>query len=101
MDIAIAILIGLAWGALIGLVKFFIFWRPLLKNNNQQKITTANVMGRYGVSIILDFFALFLPFFLKEYLPFSLQFVLIGTALALVAVGRLCPLSKIIKHVEE
>jgi len=86
--------IGLAWGGLIGLIKYLFFWRPILKNDKKTEITTKKLMIRYGLNVFFDFFALFLPFLLKQYLPFSFESVLIGTALSLVLLNKWNSLSK-------
>lgn len=86
--------IGLAWGGLIGLIKYFFFWKPIKKSLENNEISNKKLMIRYGLNVFFDFFALFLPFLLKELLPFSFESVLIGTALSLVLLNKLNSLSK-------
>lgn len=96
MDKILAVLIGLAWGGAIGLSKYFFVWRPVVRKPVNTEKGTSKVMGRYFIGLFLDVFALFLPYLLKEYLPFSLEFVLIGTAFALAILTRLYSFNKIL-----
>lgn len=77
MDIMWGILAGLAWGAVCGLVNVRILKKAIRKNDTNA-IMAAN-MGRMGI----DLLALLLVFLLRKVLPFSYEWMLIGTAVAL------------------
>ena len=97
MDIVISIAVGFAWGALISLVKYLVCWKPLLATVGGKPVSAKSIGIRYGINLLFDVFALIVPLFLKEYLPFSLNFVLIGTAVALALLNRVYSLNKVLR----
>ena len=79
-SILIGALAGLAWGALCGWVNTLILNKAMAKND-ANAITAANL-----ARLTVDALALLAVFLLRKLLPFSYEFMMIATALALSAV---------------
>ncbi len=97
MDYAIAGLAGLSYGALIGVIKYLLLWKPLLlgtKELNNNRLLIAQM-----VSMIVNAAVLFSVFLLREIWPYSFTVTLIATALGLVLARRITTLYKS-KHVD-
>ena len=80
MNILWGILVGLAWGAVCGLVNTLILKKAIAKNNSNT-LMAANL-----ARMTVDLLALLLVFLLRKVLPFSFEATMIGTAVALSAV---------------
>ena len=94
-------LIGFVFGAVVALLKFVVVWRPLFKNRAAGTVSATNVMTRNAIGTAFNIAALFTVYLLRGQLTeiVSWQAVLIGTAVALIAFGRLYPLTKVLKLV--
>lgn len=77
MKIALAILLGLLWGALCALLGGFVTRRALAKSSNQALL--AGSLTR----TLIDLIALGLVFLGRDLLPFDYSYMLIATAVAL------------------
>ena len=89
MNTALAIICGALWGGGCGFGKYLLLWRPLFNAADQGDISSQARVGRNStLSLLLDLPILFLPYLLRDLLPFALAPCLIATALALSVCGR-------------
>ena len=88
-------LCGLAFGALIGVLKYATLWRPLLKK--RRPITKNSIVGAEVISMAANVAALLTVFLLRNVMPFNFFVVIVGTAVALSVLNRLSPLRDISK----
>ena len=77
MNYVFGALIGLAWGAAAGLLNCFISLRAIRKNS-EKAVISANVLR-----MAIDVVALGTVFLLRNVLPFRIEMILVGTAIAL------------------
>ena len=77
MKIALAILLGLVWGALTALLGGVVTRRSLAKNS------TSALMAGNLLRTLIDLASLGLVFLLRKLLPFDYTWMLIATAVAL------------------
>lgn len=89
MNTAIAIIAGVIWGGACGIGKYLLLWRPLFDAADKGDISSQSLVGRNStLSLLLDLPILFLPYLLRNLLPFPLAPCLIATAIALSVCGR-------------
>ena len=89
MSTAIAILAGALWGGACGIGKYLLLWRPLFQAADKGEVSSQSRVGlNSGLSLLLDLPVLFIPFLLRQRLPFPLAPCLIATAVALSVCGR-------------
>lgn len=79
MNYVIGALVGIAWGAAVSFLNYFITKRSLAKQS------TSAVMGTNLVRNVVNIVALAVVFLLRKYLPFSYEATLIATAIAMSA----------------
>ncbi len=77
MNIALAILLGLIWGALAALLGGVVTRRSLAKNS------TSALMAGNLLRTLIDLTALGIVFLLRKLLPFDYTWMLIAAAVAL------------------
>lgn len=77
MNIVIAILLGLLWGAAVALLGGFVTRRAF------QKATNGAIMAGNLIRTLLDLGALGLVFLMRNCLPFDYTYMLIATAVSL------------------
>lgn len=77
MSYAIGAVVGLIWGAAIGLLNYQITKASLKKDK------TAALMGANMLRSLIDLLALGLVFLLRKVLPFSFEATLVATAVGL------------------
>lgn len=89
MSTALAIIAGLLWGGACGLGKYLLLWRPLFDTAERDEVASQSRVGRNStLSLLLDLPILFLPYLLRNSLPWPLAPCLIATAVALSICGR-------------
>ena len=89
MSTALAIIAGVLWGGACGFGKYLLLWRPLFDAAEREEVSSQSRVGRNSsLSLLLDLPILFLPYLLRNLLPFPLAPCLIATAIALSVCGR-------------
>lgn len=89
MNTALSIIAGVLWGGACGFGKYLLLWRPLFDAADKGDISSQSRVGRNSsLSLLLDLPILFLPYLLRNLLPFPLAPCLIATAIALSVCGR-------------
>ena len=89
MSTAAAIIAGVIWGGACGFGKYLLLWRPLFDAAEREEVSSQSRVGRNSsLSLLLDLPILFLPYLLRNHLPFPLAPCLIATAIALSVCGR-------------
>ena len=77
MKLVLGLLVGLVWGGLFAALSCFVSIKAIRKNG-EKAMMNANL-----ARIAIDLAALAIPVLLKNYLPFRVEMVLVGTAAAL------------------
>lgn len=88
---------GLAFGAVVGFLKYLFVWKPLyrkaanplINESGQKRDSAASIYIHYFISMAVNILALFLVYYFREELPFSYAAALVGTAAALSITSRL------------
>ena len=89
MSTALSIIAGVLWGGACGVGKYLLLWRPLFDAADAGEVSSQSRVGRNStLSLLLDLPILFLPYLLRNSLPFPLAPCLIATAIALSVCGR-------------
>ena len=90
MTYIIGALTGLAFGALIGFLKYLLLWRPLVMD--KRALTAGRLTTAQAISMAVSVAVLLVIFFLRHLWPYSFEATLIAAAVALSLMGRLSPL---------
>lgn len=77
MNYVLGMLAGLVWGGAFAALSCFVSLRAIRKNQE------AGLLGSNMIRVAIDAVALIIPVLLKNYLPFRVEMVLVGTAAAL------------------
>lgn len=94
-------LAGLAFGGLIGLIKYYFLWHRAAKLPETGEITSSYVYIRMIASNIINIAVLATVFLLRDIMSFSFVAALFGAAVGLSIAGKLAPVRKIIQHIRE
>ncbi len=81
MDFLIAAVAGLAYGALWGLLKYLILWRPIF--TGKKELTAKTLYPTQIISTFISIVVLLLIFFLRKLWPYSFEVTLICAAISL------------------
>ena len=88
LDIAIAIIVGFAYGGACSLLKYLFLWRPISTGKREAKSTT--IYPALMISLALDVVILLLVFLFRKVLPFPFVPTIIAAALGMSA-GSILP----------
>ena len=91
------IIAGALLGAVAGAIKYFLIWRPALKEKDSEK-ANKGVLHRLGIGYFINVATLLAVFFLRKSLPFSFEATAISAAIVLSITARLCPMTEILKQ---
>lgn len=94
-------IVGLAFGGLIGIIKYCALWRKTAKASEDAGITASYVYLRMIISNIINVAVLAVVFLLREHIPFDFVAALFGVAVGLSISGKLAPMKKIMRHIRE
>ncbi len=96
-EIVFSIITGGVFGSIIGFLKYFFLWRPMLKGESQNPPESARIAGGYFISMLVNVLALLAVYLIRNKLPLDYIWLLIGVAVSLSLWGRLYSLKKLIK----
>lgn len=94
-----SVIAGLAYGALIGLLKYVLLWRKTLKTN--EEMNRGALYVRLGIGYALNVAALLFVFLIRNIMPLDFALTLIATAVAMSLTGKLAPMNRILNCVKE
>lgn len=93
MAYVIAGIIGLAYGALTGCLKYLFLWRPLLLG--KREMNSKNLGAAQVISLAVNILILLSVFLLRDQWPYHFEVTIICAAVALSITGRLTHLRDI------
>lgn len=94
-------LAGLAFGGLVGAIKYYILWHRAAKLPEAGELTPSYVYVRMIASNIVNIAVLATVFLLRDIMCFSFVAALLGVAVGLSVAGKLAPVKKIIRRIRE
>ena len=94
-------LAGLAFGGLIGAIKYYVLWHKTAKAPQSSEITSSYVYIRMIISNVINVAALAIVFLLRDIICFSFVAALFGAAVGLSIAGKLAPIKKVMQHIRE
>jgi len=92
---AIAAAVGTAYGALAGILKYLLIWRPLLFG--RRAVDQKNFGVAQIISLVANVAILLSVFLLRHWWPYHFEVTILATALALSLTGRFTQLRDIKK----
>ena len=92
MDYVIAIGAGIAFGALCGLLKYLILWRPL--HTGKRAMTAKTIYPTQIISLAVNAAVLLSVFFLRHLWPYPFEATIIAVAVSLSVASKLPHLKK-------
>ena len=93
-----SVVIGLAYGFIIGYLKYAILWKRQLRSNDKMDMGALYV--RLGIGYAINVSALFFVFLTRTVMPFDFTATIIATAVAMSIAGKLAPISQIVGTVK-
>lgn len=97
--IILGVLVGLAYGFLIGFLKYVFLWKKLAKAN--EDITSGMIYKRMGISYVVNILTLLLVFLLRKVMPFDFFWTIFAAAIGLSISTKFVPLRNIVGQVKE
>lgn len=99
MEYVLGALVGIIYGGLVGLFKYFFLWRKLVKeSDNTVKIQTVTI--RMVISYVVNVITLTVAYLVRNIIPFDFVAFVIATAFALVLAGKLFSVQKLLLKTE-
>lgn len=99
MEYVLGALVGIIYGGLVGLFKYFFLWRKLVKeSDNTVKIKTVTI--RMVISYVVNVITLTVAYLVRNIIPFDFVAFVIATAFALVLAGKLFSVQKLLLKTE-
>ncbi|MPN06697.1 hypothetical protein SDC9_153953 [bioreactor metagenome] len=99
MEYVLGALVGIIYGGLVGLFKYFFLWRKLVKeSDNTIKIKTVTI--RMVISYVVNVITLTVAYLVRNIIPFDFVAFVIATAFALVLAGKLFSVQKLLLKTE-
>lgn len=95
----IGVLVGLAYGFLIGFLKYVFLWKKLA--NADEEITSAKIYKSMGISYGVDVLTLLLVFLLRKAMPFDFFWTIFAAAIGLSVSTKFVPMRNIVGQVKE
>lgn len=86
----IAGILGMACGALVGVLKYILLWRPLIKG--QRELNSKNLALSQIISMITNLVVLFSIYFLRSIWPYSFEVTIICAAVSLALISKITSL---------
>lgn len=99
MEYVFGAVVGIIYGGIVGLFKYFFLWRKLVKeSDNTVKIKT--VTTRMIMSYVINVVTLTIAYLVRNIISFDFIAFVIATAFALVLAGKLFSIQKLLLKTE-
>ena len=92
-----SVAIGLAYGFIIGYLKYAILWKKQLKSDD--KMNMGALYLRLGIGYAINVSALLFVFLLRHASPLDFAMTIIAAAVAMSMTGKLAPMNQIVSSV--
>ena len=99
MEYVIGVLVGLAFGALAGYIKYLLLWRGLVKTEDD--VDGTKLVSRMLISNLANVLILLIVFLVRNVMPFEFVSTILGTAIGLSVVIKISPERDIRKKIKE
>lgn len=97
MEYVVGALVGILYGGLVGVCKYFFLWRSILSAKEDESITMKTMYFRMFISYVINIITLLITYFVRDLIPFDFVVFAIATALALSLAGKVFSLQKVYK----
>lgn len=95
----IGALVGIAYGFIMGLLKYLILWKKFAKADRE--VTTKELYSKMGISYAIDFLTLLIVFLLRKVMPFDYFWAIFGAAIGLSISTKLFSMRSLVGRVKE
>lgn len=100
LEYFLAGIIGLAFGVLAGLVKYFLIWKRPLKSKKQD-LTLGSLYLRMGLSFLFNVLVLAIVFFTRNLVDLNFTVLILLTAVGLSLMLKLTPMKQALEKYQE
>lgn len=97
----ISIAAGVIYGIVVGLLKYTLLWRKMLKASAESSFKTSAVTTRMIISYIVNIAALLLVYFIRNILPTDFTFTIIAAAIGISISGKFYSIHKVYNKVSD
>lgn len=101
MEYLVGALVGILYGGLVGVCKYFFIWRSFLNSDSSGKDDTPSLKNMYirmFISYTVNIITLLITYFIRDLIPFDFAALAIATAIALSITGKVFSIQKVYRN---